>query len=75
LGYPELGSTVQQGQAAMCAKKQGSLEDLAIIGVDIGKDVFHLVGFDRSGQVVLRRKINVSRCRTLSPHFCGALSA
>ncbi|GHG35233.1 IS110 family transposase [Paracoccus aerius] len=41
----------------MCAKKQGSLEDLAIIGVDIGKDVFHLVGFDRSGQVVLRRKI------------------
>ncbi len=41
----------------MCAKKQGSLEDLAIIGVDIGKDVFHLVGFDRSGQVALRRKI------------------
>lgn len=41
----------------MCAKKQGSLEDLAIIGVDIGKDVFHLVGFDRSGQVVLRKKI------------------
>ena len=41
----------------MCAKKQGSLEDLAVVGVDIGKDVFHLVGFDRSGQVVLRRKI------------------
>lgn len=41
----------------MCAKKQGSLENLSIVGVDIGKDVFHLVGFDRSGQVVLRRKI------------------
>lgn len=41
----------------MCAKKQGSFEDLAVIGVDIGKDVFHLVGFDRTGQVVLRKKI------------------
>ena len=30
----------------MCAKKQGSLENLSIVGVDIGKDVFHLVGFD-----------------------------
>lgn len=41
----------------MCAKKQGSLEDLVVVGVDIGKDVFHLVGFDQSGQVVLRKKI------------------
>ncbi|MFN3312478.1 MAG: IS110 family transposase [Hyphomonas sp.] len=41
----------------MRAKRQGSLEDLAVVGVDIGKDVFHLVGFDRSGQIVLRRKI------------------
>ncbi len=41
----------------MCAKKQGILENLFVVGVDIGKDVFHLVGFDRSGQVVLRRKI------------------
>ncbi|RWR25804.1 transposase [Sinirhodobacter populi] len=41
----------------MCAKKQGKIEDLTVVGVDIGKDVFHLVGFDRSGQVVLRQKI------------------
>lgn len=41
----------------MRAKRQGSLEELAVVGVDIGKDVFHLVGFDRSGQIVLRRKI------------------
>jgi transposase len=27
------------------------------IGIDIGKDVFHLVGFDPSGQIALRRKI------------------
>ena len=30
---------------------------LTSVGVDIGKDVFHLVGFDINGQIVLRRKI------------------
>ena len=39
----------------MCAKKTGSLEDLAVIGVDIGKDTFHLVGFDRAGQLVVNK--------------------
>src|SRR5680860_550725 len=27
------------------------------IGIDIGKDVFHLVGFDTDGNIILRRKI------------------
>ena len=31
--------------------------DLGTIGVDIGKDVFHIVGFDSDGKIVLRRKI------------------
>jgi transposase len=26
------------------------------IGIDIGKDVFHIVGFDTSGKIVLRTK-------------------
>jgi len=30
---------------------------LSSIGVYIGKDVFHLVGFDPVGNLVLRRKI------------------
>jgi len=30
---------------------------LASIGIDIGKDVFHIVGFDLDSNVVLRRKI------------------
>ena len=30
---------------------------LAVIGVDIGKDVFHLVGFGADGKIVFRRKI------------------
>ena len=41
----------------MCAKKTGSLEDLAVVGVDIGKDTFHLVGFDRAGQLVIHKQI------------------
>jgi hypothetical protein len=32
----------------------------ASIGVDIGKEAFHLVGFDSEGVVVLRRKIKRS---------------
>ena len=28
----------------------------ASIGIDIGKDVFHIVGFDKSGKVMLRKK-------------------
>lgn len=30
---------------------------LMSIGIDIGKDTFHLVGFDRHGQLVLRKQI------------------
>ena len=41
----------------MRAKKTGSFEDLAVVGIDIGKNSFHLVGFDRSGQLVMRRQI------------------
>ena len=33
------------------------IDDVAVIGVDIGKDTFHLVGFDHAGQRVLRKKI------------------
>jgi transposase len=30
-------------------------DELMSVGVDIGKDVFHLVGFDKDGQLVLRK--------------------
>jgi hypothetical protein len=30
---------------------------LTVIGIDIGKDIFHIVGFDPSGKIVLRRKL------------------
>lgn len=31
--------------------------ELSVVGIDIGKDVFHIIGFDPSGAIVLRRKI------------------
>jgi hypothetical protein len=31
-------------------------QTFASIAIDIGKDVFHIVGFDTSGKVVLRKK-------------------
>lgn len=48
---------MQQGEVAICAKKNGSFEDLAVVGVDIGKDTFHLGGFDRAGQLVMHKQI------------------
>ena len=32
-------------------------EEILAISVDIGKDTFHLVGFDHAGQRVLRKQI------------------
>jgi transposase len=34
-----------------------TIPTLASIGVDIGKDVFHIVGFDADGKIAFRRKI------------------
>lgn len=31
--------------------------ELAVVGIDIGKDVLHIVGFDEQGNIALRRKI------------------
>ena len=41
----------------MSAKRVPELTDLSVVGIDIGKDVFHLVGFDDFGDRVLRVKI------------------
>ena len=48
---------------------------LASVGIDIGKDVFHLVGFNPDGKIVLRRKIKrlalVSEFEKLPPCVVG----
>ena len=41
----------------MAKKSKSDLTGLVSIGVDIGKEVFHLVGFDSEGKIVLRQKI------------------
>ena len=32
-------------------------DELMSVGIDIGKDTYHIVGFDRDGQRVLRKQI------------------
>ncbi len=48
---------------------------LAVIDIDIGKDVFHLVGFDHRGKVAFRRKIQrlarVETFKALPPCIVG----
>jgi transposase len=48
---------------------------LSSIGIDIGKDVFHIVGFDPDGKIVLRRKIKrlslVAEFKKLPPSIVG----
>jgi transposase len=41
----------------MCAKNGETMIELTVVGIDIGKDTFHLVGFNSEGRRVLRRKI------------------
>jgi transposase len=41
----------------MTSKTRDDVGAVSVIGVDIGKDVFHLVGFDADGRLVLRRKL------------------
>ena len=39
------------------ARTSKAPSQMSVIGVDIGKDVFHLVGFNADGKIVLRKKI------------------
>ncbi len=40
------------------ARKTNRLEAVATIGIDIGKNTFHLIGLDRKGAIVLRQKLS-----------------
>ena len=41
----------------MTIKRDDSTPGPMSVGIDIGKDVFHIVGFDHEGRIALRRKI------------------
>lgn len=57
------------------ASKSQSTTPPTVIGIDIGKDVFHLVGFSADGELVFRRKIKrlalTDTFRALSPCIVG----
>ena len=36
---------------------------IAVVGIDIGKNSFHVIGLDRRGAIVLRQKWSVARSR------------
>lgn len=59
----------------MTQQSAGTPLTLISIGIDIGKDVFHIVGFDGNGKVVLRRKIKrlslVAEFEKLPPCIVG----
>jgi len=48
---------LQTGEVAIKSKNPEDIDEIAVMGADIGKDTFHLVGFDDAGQRVLRKKI------------------
>ena len=41
----------------MKAKRETTAAPLAVIGVDIGKEVVHLVGFGTDGKIAFRKRI------------------
>lgn len=41
--------------------RKSNTETIATLGIDIGKNVFHLVGLDKQGAVVLRQKLTRSQ--------------
>src|SRR5438552_7082493 len=40
------------------ATQDTSLEAVVTIGIDIGKNTFHLIGLDKKGAIVLRQKLS-----------------
>ncbi len=56
-------------------RKSNRLETVATIGIDIGKNTFHLIGLDKTGAIVLRQKLSRSqvnaRLANMSPCLIG----
>jgi hypothetical protein len=56
-------------------KSSNSQAPIAVIGIDIGKNVFHLIGLDKRGAIVLKCKLSrsqlVNRLANLPPCLIG----
>jgi hypothetical protein len=58
---------------------QNTLETISTIGIDVGKNTFHLVGLDKRGAIVLQQKVTRRQLRhrlskySALPHRNGSL--
>lgn len=43
--------------------------DVATIGIDIGKNTFHLIGVDKDGAIIMQTKLSLVSLSTGSPIF------
>jgi len=55
--------------------RKNSTNPIATIGIDIGKNTFHLIGLDKQGAIVMQTKLSRSqlgrRLVTVSPCLIG----
>jgi hypothetical protein len=56
-------------------RKINQLEAVATIDIDIGKNAFHLVGFDRKGAIALRQKLSRSQVSRPGSRTCRPASS
>ena len=49
------------------------MNEIRVIGLDLGKNVFHVVCIDALGQIVKRRKAHAGRCVHRTAHQLGIL--
>ena len=47
--------------------------EIATLGLDLGKNWVHMVGFDREGRIVLRRRVGRSRLAALTANMPACL--
>ena len=60
----EAGKATKEEEHAMSAKFNS---EIAVIGIDIGRSSFHILGLDRHGAIVLRQKWSRGQVETRSP--------
>jgi transposase len=66
----------EAGEAVMQARSESAAAPVVTtVGIDIGKDVFHIIGFSAEGKIALRRKIKrldlVAAFKSLPPCIVG----
>ena len=46
--------------------------ELSVVGIDLAKSIFHLVGMDERGKIILRKRLARGECvQTAWPRFQG----